>query len=49
MQFDSTLRFNDKHELYRPITDPAYVGTPSAEIDANWEQLVGGKDFLIEW
>ncbi|RDW82938.1 hypothetical protein BP5796_04429 [Coleophoma crateriformis] len=45
VKFTAALKFNDSRQLYRPIdlSQPQYVGTPSAEIDANWENLNGGQ------
>jgi hypothetical protein len=42
IRFDATIKFNNSHLAYRPPTQPAYVGQPSAEIDKNWENLLGG-------
>ncbi|KAL2196652.1 hypothetical protein P885DRAFT_77774 [Corynascus similis CBS 632.67] len=47
VQFDATLRYNESHLLYRPITDPPYVGDPSPEIDAAWEGLMGSVDVFV--
>ncbi|KAI1337303.1 hypothetical protein F5Y15DRAFT_425905 [Xylariaceae sp. FL0016] len=35
VRYEATLKYNISHELYRPLTDPAYVGEPSPEIDAD--------------
>ena len=43
VRFDATIKFNESHLAYRPPTQPAYVGPPSAEIDNNWKNLLGGK------
>ncbi len=43
VQFNATLKYNEDHKVYRPITQPAYVGSPTPEIDAAWEELIGGK------
>lgn len=43
VQFDATLKYNTSHKLYRPVTDPPYVGPPSAEIDDSWKALLGGE------
>lgn len=43
VHFDATIKFNESHLAYRPPTQPAYVGPPSAEIDNNWKNLLGGK------
>jgi hypothetical protein len=42
VKFEATLKYNETGGIYRPITYPAYVGDPSPEIDANWEELLGG-------
>jgi hypothetical protein len=47
VQFDAILRYNSSHKLYRPVTDPPYVGDPSPEIDAAWENLMGSVDVFI--
>jgi hypothetical protein len=43
VHFDATLKFNESHLVYRPITQPAYVGTPTEAIDNAWKSLMGGK------
>lgn len=42
VRFTATLKFNESHELYRPVTDPAYVGNPNPQIDEAWDNLMGG-------
>jgi hypothetical protein len=47
VEFDAILLYNESHQIYRPTTDPPFVGTPSPEIDAAWEGILGGElDFL---
>lgn len=43
VRFDATLKYNESHQVYRPVTYPPYVGAPSPEIDTAWENLLGGK------
>lgn len=45
VQFTAALKFNASHLLYRPIdlTKPQYVGVPTPELDAAWEDLIGGE------
>ncbi|KAK1755396.1 hypothetical protein QBC47DRAFT_188879, partial [Echria macrotheca] len=38
--FDALLEFKN-NTLYRPVTNPPYVGPPSPEIDAAWKELMG--------
>ncbi|KAF4556689.1 Hypothetical protein D9617_1g085680 [Elsinoe fawcettii] len=45
--FDATLEHNSSHLLFRPITEPPYVGTPSAAIDAAWDELMGDIDIFV--
>lgn len=45
MQFEATLKYNESHQLYRPVTKPPYVGPPSEEIDAAWADILGGLNF----
>ncbi|PKK41770.1 hypothetical protein CI102_12571 [Trichoderma harzianum] len=47
VRFDATIKFNDSHLAYRPPTEPAYVGQPSAEIDNNWENLLGAVNIFV--
>ncbi|OTA60729.1 hypothetical protein K449DRAFT_423275 [Hypoxylon sp. EC38] len=47
VRFDAALRYNESHLLYRPVTDPPYVGDPSPEIDAAWENLMGAVDVFV--
>jgi len=41
--FEPTLKYNESGQLYRPITNPPYVGQPSKAIDAAWAELMGRK------
>ena len=43
VQFNATLKYNEDHKVYRPVTQPSYVGPPSPEIDAAWDEIMGGK------
>jgi hypothetical protein len=43
VQFNATLKYNEDHKVYRHITQPAYVGLPTPEIDAAWQELMGGE------
>lgn len=41
--FNATLKYNTSHQVYRPVTTPAYVGSPSKDIDTAWHELIGGE------
>jgi hypothetical protein len=41
--FNATLKYNETHQLYRPIPETDYVGGPTPEMDAAWEDLIGGE------
>ncbi|KAF2176083.1 hypothetical protein K469DRAFT_755879 [Zopfia rhizophila CBS 207.26] len=45
VRFTHSLRAHENGTIYGNIdtNQPQYVGTPSPEIDANWEALVGGR------
>ncbi|KAK1755404.1 hypothetical protein QBC47DRAFT_360330 [Echria macrotheca] len=45
--FEPTLRFNTSHRIYRPHLTPDYVGTPTPEIDAAWEELIGAVNVFV--
>ncbi|KAF2223388.1 hypothetical protein BDZ85DRAFT_281327 [Elsinoe ampelina] len=45
--FDATLEYNSSHLLFRPVTEPPYVGDPSAAIDEAWEELMGDIDIFV--
>ncbi|KAL5313614.1 hypothetical protein ACEPPN_018035 [Leptodophora sp. 'Broadleaf-Isolate-01'] len=49
VQFTAGLRYNDKKELYRPISsDPfQYVGEPSKEMDDAWDHIIGGANVFV--
>ncbi|KAH9900312.1 hypothetical protein F4778DRAFT_782416 [Xylariomycetidae sp. FL2044] len=47
VRYEATLKYNSSHQLYRPLTEPAYVGSPSPEIDAEWERLVGAVEIFV--
>lgn len=42
VQFTATLKYNESHQVYRPVTQPPYVGVPTPEIDAAWEEPIRG-------
>ncbi|KAM4063786.1 hypothetical protein HRG_012516 [Hirsutella rhossiliensis] len=46
-RFEATLKYNESHMLYRPVTYPQYVGDPSPEIDKAWDELVGPVTLLV--
>jgi hypothetical protein len=48
VRFTHSLHADDNGTIYGKFRDDDlhYVGTPSPEIDANWEYLVGGKHTL---
>ena len=45
VKFTAGLKYNETGHLYRPVdpTFPAYVGTPTEEMDAAWHSLSGSK------
>lgn len=43
MGFDATLKYTESHQVYRPVTNPAYVEPPTPEIDAAWKELLGSQ------
>ena len=45
VHFTAGLKYNDNQELYRPTypNQPEYVGEPSPEMDAAWDDLIGGR------
>ncbi|KAI1331846.1 hypothetical protein F5Y16DRAFT_422257 [Xylariaceae sp. FL0255] len=47
IQYNATLKYNSSHLLYRPPTEPSYVGTPTPEMDAEWDKLEAGADIFI--
>jgi hypothetical protein len=49
VRFTAGLLYNEHRELYRPTAPgrPEYVGTPTPELDAAWENLVGGMSSTI--
>jgi hypothetical protein len=49
VRFTHSLHADDNGTIYGKFHDDDlhYVGTPSPEIDANWEYLVGGKSSTI--
>ncbi|KAI1318208.1 hypothetical protein F5Y16DRAFT_406399 [Xylariaceae sp. FL0255] len=35
------------HRLYRPITEPAYIGQPTLEMDAEWKKLTEATNIFV--
>ena len=48
-RFEATLKYNESHQLYRPVTEPRYVGAPSAEIEAAWADILEGLTKSISY
>jgi len=42
VRFTAGLKYNENQELYRTSAQPDYLASPSKEVDAAWEQLIGG-------
>ncbi|KAE8163768.1 hypothetical protein BDV40DRAFT_299112 [Aspergillus tamarii] len=47
VRFDAKLKYNESHQLYRPVTLPAYVGEPTPDIDAAWKDLLGAINVFV--
>jgi hypothetical protein len=48
VRFNAGLRYNERHELVRTGNSgqPEYVGDPTPELDAAWDELMGGSSCL---
>lgn len=51
IRFTAGLRYNESRDLVRTVHPglPEYVGTPTLELDAAWEDLIGGSSTLQDF
>ncbi|KAB8072075.1 hypothetical protein BDV29DRAFT_158911 [Aspergillus leporis] len=49
VRFNAGLRYNERHELVRTGNSgqPEYVGDPTPELDAAWDELMGAVNIFI--
>lgn len=46
--FDARLVCNESGDMIRPLSYPDYVGEPSSDLEAAWEDTLPGKDTSLE-